>query len=65
MQVIDPEIVDDGETQIFEGCNSQDIRVEDATSHYGNTSREYHLKRVTVEGLFIYFFSVTFCHAYV
>ncbi|KAL4002001.1 hypothetical protein ACH3XW_1675 [Acanthocheilonema viteae] len=49
MQVIDPKIVDGGETQIFEGCNSQDIRVEDATLHYGNTPREYHLKRITVE----------------
>uniref|UniRef100_A0A1I7W5K1 ULP_PROTEASE domain-containing protein n=1 Tax=Loa loa TaxID=7209 RepID=A0A1I7W5K1_LOALO len=49
MQVIDPEIVDGGEAQIFEGCNSQDIRAEDATLHYGNIPREYHLKRVTVE----------------
>ncbi|VDM91736.1 unnamed protein product [Litomosoides sigmodontis] len=49
MQVIDAAKVDGGETQIFEGCNSQDIRVEDATLHYGNTPREYHLKRITVE----------------
>ncbi|VDO53997.1 unnamed protein product [Onchocerca flexuosa] len=48
MQVIDPEIMDGGEIQIFEGCNSQDIRVDDATSHYGNTPREYRLKRITV-----------------
>lgn len=56
MQVIDGGIVDGGETEIFEGCNSQDIRVEDATSHYGNKPREYHLKRVTVEG-FLFMFS--------
>ncbi|EJW76618.1 hypothetical protein WUBG_12473, partial [Wuchereria bancrofti] len=48
-QVIDPKIMDGGEALIFEGCNSQDIRVEDATEHCGNTAREYHLKRVTVE----------------
>ncbi|VIO90343.1 Uncharacterized protein BM_BM10182 [Brugia malayi] len=48
-QVIDPKIMDGGETVIFEGCNSQDIRVEDATEHCGNIARKYHLKRVTVE----------------
>ncbi|MCP9258548.1 hypothetical protein DINM_001344 [Dirofilaria immitis] len=49
MQVIDPEIMDGGETQIFEGCNSQDIKVDDATSHCGSTPREYRLKRITVQ----------------
>uniref|UniRef100_A0A915PQ16 N-acetyltransferase domain-containing protein n=1 Tax=Setaria digitata TaxID=48799 RepID=A0A915PQ16_9BILA len=49
MQVVDPGIEGGGEPEIFQGCNSQDIRVDDATSYYGNIPREYYLKRVIIE----------------